>query len=308
LTAISAVGASRQRQILRFAAFVVGGLLIGIGSEIFILPHLDSIGGFAIFFILVMALVSWFMTSSPRLSYFGFQIAVVFCLINLQEFARQTSLAAARDRIVGVGLGLCMMWLVFDRLWSAPIAVEMKKTFISSLRLLAQLIREPVSKDPKVAVGQTYSLREMINSSFDQVRALADGLLLELGPTRLQDLALRGRIVRWQPRLRMLFITRVTLWRYRVGLPGFELPAPVARAQQEFDKGLADVVDGMADRLEGKASERKDDFEDAFGDLEKKVLSCCSKGPQRLLAPELRTFLALSRSIENVTSSLDNDI
>jgi multidrug resistance protein MdtO len=39
---------------------------------------------------------------------------VVFCLINLQEFARQTSLAAARDRIVGVGLGLCMMWLVFD--------------------------------------------------------------------------------------------------------------------------------------------------------------------------------------------------
>jgi len=308
LTAISAVGASRQRQILRFAAFVVGGLLIGIGSEIFILPHLDSIGGFAIFFILVMALVSWFMTSSPRLSYFGFQIAVVFCLINLQEFARQTSLAAARDRIVGVGLGLCMMWLVFDRLWSAPIAVEMKKTFISSLRLLAQLIREPVSKDPKVAVGQTYSLREMINSSFDQVRALADGLLLELGPTRLQDLALRGRIVRWQPRLRMLFITRVTLWRYRVRLPGFELPAPVARAQQEFDKGLADVVDGMADRLEGKASERKDDFEDAFGDLEKKVLSCCSKGPQGLLAPELRTFLALSRSIENVTSSLDNDI
>jgi hypothetical protein len=27
-----------------------------------------------------------------------------------------------------------------------------------------------------------------------------------------------------------------------------------------------------------------------------------------LLAPELRTFLALSRSIENVTSSLDNEI
>jgi multidrug resistance protein MdtO len=235
----------------------VGGLLIGIGSEIFILPHLDSIGGFTIFFILVMALVSWFMTSSPRLSYFGFQIAVVFCLINLQEFARQTSLAAARDRIVGVGLGLCMMWLVFDRLWSAPIAVEMKKTFISSLRLLAQLAREPVSKDPKVAVGRTYSLREMINSSFDQVRALADALLFEFGPSRQQDLALRSRIVRWQPRLRMLFITRLTLWRYRVGLPGFELPAPVATAQQEFDEGLADVVDRMADRLEGKASERK---------------------------------------------------
>jgi Fusaric acid resistance protein family len=125
LTAVSVVGASsQQRQILRFAAFVVGGLLIGIGSEMFILPHLDSIVGFTIFFVVVMALVSWFMTSSPRFSYFGFQIAVVFSLINLQEFARQTSLAAARDRIVGAGLGLCMMWLVFDRLWTASIAVE----------------------------------------------------------------------------------------------------------------------------------------------------------------------------------------
>jgi multidrug resistance protein MdtO len=308
LTAVSAVGASRQRQILRFAAFIVGGLVIGVGSEMFVLPHLDSISGFTIFFMVVMSLVSWLMTSSPRLSYFGFQVAVVFCLINLQEFARQSSLAAARDRIVGVGLGLSMMWLVFDRLWSAPIAMGMQRTLISSLRLLAQLAREPVSKDPEVAVGRTYSLREMINSRFDELRSLADALLFELGPSRQLDLALRSRIVRWQPRLQMLFITRLALWRYRVGVPGFELPAPVATAQQEFDEGLSDVVDRMADRLEGKASARKSDFEDVVRNLEKQVLSCCSKGPQGPLAAELQTFLALSRSIENVTLSLDNEI
>jgi multidrug resistance protein MdtO len=85
LTAVSAVGASQQRQILRFAAFVLGGLLIGIGSEILILPHLDSIGGFTLFFVVVMTLVSWLMTSSSRFSYFGFQIAVVFCLINARS-------------------------------------------------------------------------------------------------------------------------------------------------------------------------------------------------------------------------------
>src|SRR6202042_3873085 len=146
-----------QREIGRFAAFVVGGFLIGIGSEIFILPHIDSIPGFTLFFTLVIALAAWFMTSSPRLSYFGFQIVVIFCLMNLQEFARQTSLSAARDRVVGVGLGLCMMWLVFDRLWSVPVALEMKRKFISSLRLLAQLAREPASKDPKVYVARPNS-------------------------------------------------------------------------------------------------------------------------------------------------------
>jgi multidrug resistance protein MdtO len=308
LTAVSTVGASRQRQIVRFAAFVVGGFLVGIGSEMFILPHLDSIAGFTIFFILVIALASWFMTSSPRLSYFGFQIVVVFCLINLQEFARQTSLAAARDRVVGVGLGLCMMWLVFDQLWSAPVAVEMKRAFISSLRLMAQLAREPISKDLRVAAERTFSLREMINSSFEQVRALADAVPFELGSSRQQDLALRSRILRWQPRLRMVLIMRSALWRYRVRIPGFELPAPVAAAQQEFDEGLGNVVDGMADRLEGKTSQGKDDFENAFEDLEKTVRSYCSKGPQELLAPELQAFLALSRSIENMTLFLDNEI
>jgi hypothetical protein len=82
----------------------------------------------------------------------------------------------------------------------------------------------------------------------------------------------------------------------------------VRAAQQGFDDHLAKTLDGMADRLEGKASEKKGDLEGAFGNLEKKLLSCCSKGPQGLLAPELQTFLALSRSIENVTLSLDNEI
>jgi len=308
LTAVSAVGASRQRQILRFAAFVVGGLFIGIGSEIFILPHLDSISGFTIFFIVVMALVSWFMTSSPRLSYFGFQIAVVFCLINLQEFARQTSLAAARDRIVGVGLGLCMMWLVFDPLWKAPIATELKQTFISSLRLLAQLAREPVSRDSKVAAEHAYSLREMINSNFDEVRALADALLFDLGPARQQGLALRNRIVAWQPRLRMLFITRVALWRYRVRVPGFELPASVATAQEEFDEELADTLDGMADRISGKTSNRRNDFESSIERLEKAIRTCDSGRSQEELVAHFGAFLSLSRRVENLTISLDNEL
>jgi hypothetical protein len=49
--------------------------------------------------------------ASPRLSYFGVQVAVVFDLINLQEFKMQTSLAVARDHVLGILLGLVMMWL-----------------------------------------------------------------------------------------------------------------------------------------------------------------------------------------------------
>src|SRR5262249_23609219 len=86
LTALSTVGASHQKLALRFAGAVVGGFLFGMGSQVFILPYLDSISGFAILFAIVSGVASWIMTSSPRLSYFGLQLALAFYLINLQEF------------------------------------------------------------------------------------------------------------------------------------------------------------------------------------------------------------------------------
>ena len=99
LTALSTIGASRQKQTLRIAGAIVGGFVIGMGSQIFILPFVDSIAGFLVLFGLVTAVSSWFMTSSPRLSYFGVQLALAFYLIHLQEFRIQTSLGiSSRSR------------------------------------------------------------------------------------------------------------------------------------------------------------------------------------------------------------------
>jgi multidrug resistance protein MdtO len=308
LTGLSTIGASRQKGILRFAGALVGGFLFGMGSQIFILPYLDSIAGFAILFILVTFFSSWVMTSSPRLSYFGLQAALAFYLINLQGSAMERSLSIARDRVVGILLGLFMMSLVFDQLWGSRAAVEMKRAFISGLRLLAQYAKEPLSKDLKVAIERSYSLRETINSNFDQVRSLADAVLFEFSSSRRQDLALRSRIREWQPQLRALFQIRIALWKYRAQLPGFELPPPVRLAQQEFDDRSAKILDGMADRLETKSSLEKDNFEDSFERLEQTIRSCCSEGPQELLSAEMQAFLALSRNIESVTMSLAEEI
>jgi multidrug resistance protein MdtO len=110
------------------------------------MPYIDSIAGFTAWFIVVTTGAAWFVTCTPRLSYFGIQIAFAYNFVNLQEFTIQTSLTPARDRIAGILLGLSMMWLVFDRLWGAPAAVAMKTGCISTLRLMAQFAREPFPK------------------------------------------------------------------------------------------------------------------------------------------------------------------
>jgi multidrug resistance protein MdtO len=210
--------------------------------------------------------------------------------------------------VIGILLGLLMMWLAFDWLWGVPAVAEMRKGFISTLRLLAQFAREPLSKDIGVATERSYSLRETINKNFAETRSLGDGVLLEFGPSREQQLAWRSRIVRWQPNLRIIFLTRIALWKYRAQLPGFELPEPMRVAQQEFDQELAQKLDSIADQMEGKAHAGKENMEDLLERLEQAIRTCCSEGPQELLSPGMQTFLALSRNIESLTTSLSKEI
>jgi multidrug resistance protein MdtO len=228
-------------------------------------------------------------------------MALAFYLINLQEFKIQTSLETARDRVLGVLLGLFMMWLVFDQLWGARAAVEMKRMFISNLRLLAQFARGPASEDQRTAIKQSITLRETINTNLDKVRALADGVLLEFGPYREQDLALRNRIREWQTQLRLLFITRIALRKYRLRLPGFELPEPIWQVQGEFDDELAKMLDAMAERCEvHQAVRRESRLEACFEHLEQTVQTA-GRG-------QFETFLTLSRRLEGLATSLEKKI
>ena len=142
LTAVSNIGSSRQKQVLRLAGAILGGFIFALGSQIFILPYIDSIAGFAVLFASVTAVAAWVTTSSSRLSYAGLQIALAYYLIMLSEFRIQLSLSVARDRAVGVLLGVSMMWLVFERFYTHPAADEMIRVFIRTLRLMAAFVSE----------------------------------------------------------------------------------------------------------------------------------------------------------------------
>ena len=303
-TALSTIGSSRQKQVLRFVGATLGGFVFGMGSQIFILPSFNSIGGFTILFIVVTALSSWVMTSSARLSYCGVQMALAYYLINLQEFAFQTSLAIARDRVVGVLFGLIMMWFVFDQIGGAPAWVTMKKTYIANLRLMARLAREPLATDMKSANDTYFSLREAISDGADSVRSLADGVLLEFGATRERDLAWRREILSWQPLLRTLFLNEAALWKFRAKSPGYELPEPVRLAQRAWDDQAANWLDGMADQLEGTSPKQQTNLEKASEQLNQAIKTFRSEHPHEALSSQ--AYFALSSRAENLATSLND--
>ena len=112
---------------------------------------------------------------------------------------------------------------------------------------------------------------------------------------------------RWQPDLRTLLILRITSWKYRVRLPGFELPEALQPAEEKFDKSLAAALDGVADTMEGRQSRKTVDMTSAYAQLEQ-AASMASPGGQRQLTPQIQSFLLISGRIAALADCLTQEI
>jgi multidrug resistance protein MdtO len=139
------------------------------------------------------------------------------------------------------------------------------------------------------------------------VRASADGVLFEFGPSRNQDLAWRSKIREWQPQLRLLFLAEIALWKYRARVPGFELPESVRVAQRAFDDELARALAELADRIEGRPPGAKP-REEWLAPLERTVRTYDVHEPQQQTGIRLQAFLSLHRRVENIATSLQKDL
>jgi len=265
LTALSNLGMSRQKQFLRISGAVVGGLVLGIGSQVFILPYIDTIAGFSLLFAAITAVAAWFATSSQRLAYFGLQIANAYYLVTVQGFTIQTSLSTARDRVVGVMLGLFIMWIVFHSLSNDRAAEHMVTSFAANLRSIAQLALQPASEAPDIAMKQIRALRTEIGNNFQNVMAQADAIPFEFGPSRVEGMTNRALIKSWQPQLQTIYLEIVALMQHRVFGAEEHLTPAVQSALRRFNETCALLLNQLADQLEGSVH-------DSWGDLQEPLI------------------------------------
>lgn len=216
VTALTTIGSSLQAQFLRLAGFVVGGLVLGISAQILILPGIDTVFGFALFFAAATAIAAWFATSSPRLSYFGVQMALAFYFVNLSDSQIQTDLTIARDKVIGVLLGILAMGFIFDRFGTRSDREQLQKLLVRNVRMLAQLVR-PVMRGKAVAVSQISRLRSQINDNFASLESQMDAAQFEFEfrHRREEDVAECDRIRRVQPALRSIYLLELSLLSHR---------------------------------------------------------------------------------------------
>jgi multidrug resistance protein MdtO len=307
ITALSTIGSSRQKQVLRLAGAAIGGFIFGMGAQVFVLPYLDTITGFTVLFAVVTAVSAWISTASARLSYLGVQLALTFYLINLQEFTIQTSLSIARDRVFGVLLGLVSMGLFFDLLWVRKPVNEMQAVFAHNLELFAELAEQLLEEDHIRAVQRIRQLRDQINEGFQAVSAQSDAVLLDFSSSRQQKLEIRKDIRRWQPAIRTLLQVQVTSVQYLAKNPLSDLPEPVAQAGAGFERDVAQVMRAMANEVSGKPVDAIPDIRLSAARVQEEIRKYYEEQGLQIF-PQASDVISLIENIASILAPLYEDI
>ena len=140
--ALSSLGETVHKLVLRLTGAVIGGLIAGL-SIVFVLPHLTDIGQLTLLIAAISVGAAWVATSSELLSYAGMQIAFAFFLGILQGYAPATDLTVLRDRVAGILLGNIVITIVFSSFWPQSARSGVRAALAEALRAIGEVIRRP---------------------------------------------------------------------------------------------------------------------------------------------------------------------
>jgi multidrug resistance protein MdtO len=284
---VGTIGATVQKGILRFAGAAVGGAL-GIISLLYVFPKLDSICGFWIPFAAVTCLAAYVLFGSPRISYCGFQIGLAFYKCVLQDYGPYTELRVARDRLIGILLGLSVFGIVNSRLWPVR-ALETIETHLAAVfRSLSKLAALPSRGDCAAPESvETSDLRQRVRQDLGAIDDLLVSAKYEFDGSRHRNLE------KARDRAQELFLCLLAIVQRRPDLRPNDAPEPLRGAAAHFRSTLGEALLNLSKRLEGKPGGLAPDLSAALSDLERTVASQIGAVRDSNIAAEIRARLGL---------------
>jgi multidrug resistance protein MdtO len=155
VAALGSLADTTHKLVLRITGCLIGAAL-GIGSILYIMPHITSVGAIMVLVFIGTFVSAWVWVGNQRVSYAGVQIALAFLLTVLQGFGPTLDMDTARDRIAGVLLGNCVLYVVFTRLWAISAVTRIRENIQQSMEFLVEVGR---SLKPGVAEDDARDLR-----------------------------------------------------------------------------------------------------------------------------------------------------
>jgi len=147
----------------------------------------------------VIASVSFigaWVLASPYFGYIGVQIMVAFFLLAFESYSAPTQMTPARDRLLGILLGLVVMLLIFHQIRPERSIDAMRRTLAGLLRAQAGLLRmaifEPHGTAPSAKMLEA---RHQIARLVAALHSYSDVVKYEYEPDRTEDMVISDEIL-----------------------------------------------------------------------------------------------------------------
>jgi len=193
-TGLNSTGAMRQKQLYRFSGAAIGGAL-GIATVSLLYPNMDSITSLIIVVAPIAFLSGWILRS-PRMGYVGVQIGFAFFLTALPGFSAATQIAPARDRVIGVALGILVMWFIFDQLWPSRTSDALSGILTRIQKATEELHKIQLHPEKQNSVPSFEQLRNTVSMELANMQQLDFATRFESGRHRKQEFIRSRRLVR----------------------------------------------------------------------------------------------------------------
>ncbi len=148
IIAYPTLGATLSKGTLR----IYGGILGSIAAlliSIFVFPYINSITALLLTVMPIIAIGAWIATGSERIAYIGTQMVLTMSLAILNGFEPSHNLVEIRDRLIGILLGVTLVYFAFTYIWPESADSTFRQKMTALLRSLAQLIRPVSDETPK---------------------------------------------------------------------------------------------------------------------------------------------------------------
>jgi multidrug resistance protein MdtO len=297
VVSLSTVGASTQKGILRFSGAALGGGM-GIVALMYVLPHVETLGGFWAVFAAGTVVAAWVNFGSPRVSYGGYQIGLAFYKVILQGWGPVTELKVARDRLVGVAFGLVIFGLLEHYLWPVRASDRRQQHFADVLRSLAKLARlggrerSDAGPDPELD-----DLRRRIAQALAETQRLLEESKFELQV---------GELDAFQRRLgdaQVIFLVLLSL-AYQRGTYG-ELLRGLSAAGRQLEEAVAKNLQALADSQRTGSVPQTTALDAPLSEVTSALESMSQGAPTGEAADVVKQYAELCRTLVRFVSQLE---
>ena len=203
-----------------------------------------------------------------------------------------TDFRVARNRLVGIALGLVVFGVIDTQLWPVRAGATILPTVATALRLLARLTRLPGQDvTPAGLLREADNVRVQISQTFDTVRQRLEETTFE--PGRVDH----DVIAQLMADAHAVFLTLLAVVHQRTAAH----PTVVLQAVYDNLDGLttavAESIEAVADRLDGKAEPPCTDLAATLAEVEQTVTASLTPSAEAASAAHVRGQLALYRAL-----------